>query len=83
VYWFVVVIYVFSETRVNEIFIRNKHSRYLNAVYFKKISDMVRTTTLVGRWKTNNINISDDGRIRKFNPAKPAITTSVYILIKS
>jgi len=44
---------------------------------------MVRTTTLVGRWKTNKINISEDGRNREFNPAKPAITTSACILIKS
>jgi hypothetical protein len=57
------VVYMFSGTQVNKILIINKHSRYLSAVYFKKILDMVWGTTLVGRWETNKIAISEDGRI--------------------
>jgi hypothetical protein len=74
---------MFSGTQLNKILVINKPSLYLNAVYLKKLLDMVRANTLVGRWKTNKINISEDGRIRELNPAKPTITTSVYILITS
>jgi len=74
---------MFSGTQLNKILIIKKSSLYLNAVYFQKILDMVRASTLVGRWKTNKINISEDGRIQEFDPAKPAVKTSVYILITS
>lgn len=56
-YRFVVVVYMFSGTQINKILKINKHSHYFNAVYFKK--DIIRATTLVGRWKTNKINISE------------------------